>query len=135
MKPTSAGGRHPARGAANRGRPSPWAWAGLGRASTHALLVILLVIGLTGLATVDVTQRHRQLSRELQELRLEVYQQEEERGRLLLEISTFALADRIEQVAREELRMRLPNPEDIVVVRNAARIEMRNGARNGARNE
>ena len=100
------------------GHPSPWLWAGLGQASTYALLVILLAIFLTGLAMVDITQQHRQMSRELQELREQVYLQEEERGRLLLEISTFGLADRIERVAREELRMRMPKPEEIVLVHN-----------------
>ena len=100
------------------GRPSPWVWAGLGLTSTHALLALLLVVFLTGLTMVDVTQRHRQLSRELQELREQVYLREEERGRLLLEISTFGLADRIERVAREELRMRMPKPEEIVLVHN-----------------
>lgn len=100
------------------GHPSPWFWAGLGQASTYALLVILLAIFLTGLTMVDVTQQHRRMSRELQELREQVYLQEEERGRLLLEISTFGLADRIERVAREDLRMRMPEPEEIVVVHN-----------------
>lgn len=110
--------RHPARPSGNQGRPSPWAWAGLGQASTYALLIILVAIFMTGLAMVDVTQQHRHMSRELQELRQQVYQQEEGRGRLLLEISTFGLADRIERVAREQLRMRAPEPEDVVVVHN-----------------
>ncbi len=118
MMATTGARRHPARPSANHGRPSPWAWAGLGQASTYLLTVILLAILLTGLATVDVTQQHRQMSKELQELREQVYLREEERGRLLLEISTFALAERIERVAREELRMRVPEPEDIVVVHN-----------------
>ncbi len=116
---TAAGTRRrQARPSGAHGRPSPWTWAGLGQASTWALLILLLAIFLTGLVMVDVTQQHRQMSRELQELRERVYLQEEERGRLLLEISTFGLADRIERVAREELRMRVPEPEEIVVVRN-----------------
>lgn len=118
MNTTTGTRRRQARPGGNHGRPSPWTWAGLDQASTYALLVILLAIFLTGLAMVNVTQQHRQMSRELQELREQVYLQEEERGRLLLEISTFGLADRIERVAREELRMRMPEPEEIVVVRN-----------------
>ena len=100
-----------------RRRPSPWAWAGLGQGSTHAVLVLLVMIFASGWALVDSSRKHRHLSRELQELRQQVYRQEEERGRLLIEISTFALSDRIERVAREELHMRVPEPEDIVVVR------------------
>ena len=118
MKTTGGTRRRQVRPTGNHGRPSPWTWAGLGQASTWALLATLLAIFLTGLAMVDVTQRHRQMSRELQGLRERVYLQEEERGRLLLEISTFGLADRIERVAREQLRMRAPEPEEIVVVRN-----------------
>ncbi len=101
---------------ASKRRPSPWAWAGLGQASTNTLLTLLAIIVISGWALVDATRKHRHMSRELQELRGQVYQQEEERGRLLIEISTFALSDRIERVAREELRMRMPEPEDIVVV-------------------
>ena len=101
---------------AGKRRPSPWAWAGLGHASTNILLALLAIIVISGWVLVDATRQHRRMSRELQELRGQVYQQEEERGRLLIEISTFALSDRIEQVAREELRMRVPDPEDIVVV-------------------
>ena len=118
MKTAAGARRRQVRPGGNHGRPSPWTWAGLGQASTYVLLAILLAIFLTGLAMVNVTQQHRQMSRELQELRERVYLQEEERGRLLLEISTFGLADRIERVAREELRMRMPEPEEIVVVHN-----------------
>ena len=114
---TAGAKRHPARPSGNHGRPSPWAWAGFGQGSMYALLVILAATFMTGLAMVDVTQQHRHMSRELQELRQQVYLQEEERGRLLLEISTFALADRVERVAGEQLQMRVPEPEDIVVVR------------------
>ena len=96
--------------------PSPWAWAGLGQTSTKVLLVLLAMIFASGWALVDSTRKHRHMSRELQELRQQVYRQEEERGRLLIEISTFALSGRIERVAREELRMRVPEAEDIVVV-------------------
>ncbi len=108
--------RRTARKGTDRRRPSPWAWAGLGQASTNILLTLLAIIVISGWALVDATRQHRHMSRELQELRGQVYQQEEERGRLLIEISTFALSDRIERVAREELRMRMPEPEDIVVV-------------------
>lgn len=118
MKTTTGTRRRQVRPGGIDGRPSPWIWAGLDQASTWVLLVILLAIFLTGLAMVNVTQQHRQMSRELQDLRERVYLKEEERGRLLLEISTFGLADRIERVAREELQMRAPEPEEIVVVRN-----------------
>ncbi len=118
MKAAAGPRHHHARPRGGRGHPSPWTWIGLGQTSACVLLAILATILLTGLALVDSTRQHRQMSRELQELREQVYSQEEERGRLLLEISTFALADRIERVAREELRMRMPAPEDIVVVRN-----------------
>ncbi len=116
MKTGTEPRRHHARPSQNYDRPSPWSWAGLGLASTWALLAILAATFMTGLAMVDVTQQHRRISRQLQEMRQQIYLQEEERGRLLLEISTFALADRIERVAREELRMHVPEPEDIVVV-------------------
>jgi len=104
------------RSAGRPGRPSPWAWAGLGQTSTKVLLLLLALIFASGWALVDSTRKHRHMSRELQELRQQVYRQEEERGRLLIEISTFALSSRIERVAREELRMRVPEAEDTVVV-------------------
>ena len=118
MKAANGARRRQARPATDHGRPSPWAWAGLGQAATHALLVLLAVILLTGLARVGLTQQHRQMSRLLHEQREGVALEEEERGRLQLEISTFALPDRIERVAREELGMHVPEPEDIVVVHN-----------------
>ena len=116
-KPGARPEQGPGPGPGRRRPPSPWAWAGLGQSSTHAVLVLLVMIFGSGWALVDSSRKHRDLSRELQELRQQVYRQEEERGRLLIEISTFALSDRIERVAREELRMRVPAPEDIVVVR------------------
>ena len=116
---TQGGSRRDSAGrSGRRGRPSPWAWAGLGQPSTNTLLALLAIILVSGWAMVDITRQHRLMSRELQELRGQMYQQEEERGRLLIEISTFALTDRIESFAREQLRMRAPEPEDIVVVRN-----------------
>ncbi len=119
MTATTPSRRHPARPRGNSGRPSPWAWAGLGRTSTLALLLVLSLICFSGLVMVDLTREHRIVARELQELRQQVYAREEEQGRLLLEISTFAAADRIERIAFEELRMRLPEPDSIVVVRGA----------------
>ncbi len=115
---TEAPSRRPAPQREPSVAPSLWVWSGLGRWSTLLLLLVLASIFSTGLATVDVTRQHRQMSQELEELRQQVYLEQEERVRLLLEISTFARADEIERIAREQLQMRFPAADDIVVVRN-----------------
>ena len=80
----------------------------------HALLVGLLL--LSAVALVFVQHRHRALYVELQSLERERDALEVEWGKLQLEESTRLAQDNIELKAKKELAMRIPAPEDVVVV-------------------
>ncbi len=91
-------------------------WAGLTSPRAGAFAAALAMVLLSGLAVVRTTHESRAAFGELQRLRERGNALEVERNRLLLERSTFAVGGRIESKAREELGMRVPAPEDIVVV-------------------
>lgn len=91
-------------------------WAGLTTPRAGALAAALALVVLSGLAVVRTTHESRSAFGELQRLRERANALEIEGNRLLLERSTFAAGGRIESRAREELGMRVPEAEDIVVV-------------------
>lgn len=68
------------------------------------------------LATVAARHESRKLFVELQQLQRERDELDIEWGRLRLEQSTHATHALIETVAREQLRMSVPAPDDIVIV-------------------
>jgi cell division protein FtsL len=78
-----------------------------------ALAAIVLA---SGLAAVYARHQSRKLFIELQALTAERDRLEMDWGRLQIEQSTQASHARVEQLAREELRMRLPDPREIRVV-------------------
>lgn len=91
-------------------------WAGLTTPRAGAFAAALILVFLSGLAVVRSTHESRAAFGELQRLRERAGALDIERDRLLLERSTFAVGGRVESKAREELGMRVPAPEDVVVV-------------------
>ena len=82
-------------------------------------LLALLSLALLGTALALVLVRHdsRVLFMALQTLEQERDDLDREWQQLLLEQSVWAQPARIEQVAREQLQMRIPSPADIQVIR------------------
>ncbi len=91
-------------------------WAGISRPSTILLLVLLGSILTSGLSVVKTTHQNRFVFNELQELKDQANQLEVEWGQLLIEQSTFGIEGRIEQKATDQLEMRVPEINSIVMV-------------------
>jgi cell division protein FtsL len=82
-----------------------------------AIVAILAAVVLaSGLAAVYARHQSRKLFIELQALTAERDRLEMDWGRLQIEQSTQASHARVEQLAREQLQMRLPDPREIRVV-------------------
>lgn len=83
------------------------------------LLLPLLVLGVVATALGDVYAKHqsRKLFIELQSLEAERDGMNIEWGQLQLEQSTLATHGRVEERAREQLRMTMPAPDAVVIVR------------------
>ncbi|MEM0953529.1 MAG: cell division protein FtsL [Pseudomonadota bacterium] len=82
----------------------------------------VLVLGLgwaavaSALSIVDASHQCRQQFAELQSLQSKQWHMQEQRGRLLLQLSTLAAHQRVERLARRELGMRLPSMHELEVV-------------------
>ncbi|MGQ0586631.1 MAG: cell division protein FtsL [Gammaproteobacteria bacterium] len=78
---------------------------------------LALVVAVTGSAVIVVQTKHenRTLVHELEQLRAEKARLETEWAQLQLEEATLAHHGRVEQIARDKLRMR--EPQDTRVVR------------------
>ncbi|MFO1281023.1 MAG: cell division protein FtsL [Burkholderiales bacterium] len=83
-----------------------------------ARLNFVLVVILTACALSLVTSRHqaRKLFAELERELSRTRAAEIEYGQLQLEQSTWSMPSRVEQIARERLRMQLPSPGRVEVV-------------------
>ncbi|MBL8225123.1 MAG: cell division protein FtsL [Chromatiales bacterium] len=82
-----------------------------------AVVAVLAAVVLTsGLAAVYARHQSRKLFIELQALTAERDRLEMDWGRLQIEQSTQASHARVEQLARDQLQMRLPDPREIRVV-------------------
>lgn len=79
-----------------------------------ALLWVLVVV--SALAVVASTHATRTQVNELETLRREAAELQVVWGQYMLEQSTWAAYGRVERVAREELNMRLPEVDDVVMV-------------------
>ncbi|CEA02954.1 cell division protein FtsL [Pseudomonas saudimassiliensis] len=89
---------------------------GLPASSGWLLIVWVLILG-SGLAVPYSAHWSRQL---LNELATEMTQREKaqaEWGRLVLEQSTWTAHSRVEAIATRELGMRVPEPNEVVLVR------------------
>jgi cell division protein FtsL len=79
-------------------------------------LLAALVLG-SALGVVHAKHESRKLFIELQALYAERDEMNVEWGRLQLEQGTWATHGRIERLAATRLEMRMPRPEDIILVR------------------
>ncbi|TNF03100.1 MAG: cell division protein FtsL [Gammaproteobacteria bacterium] len=86
----------------------------------------LLWIGVivSALSVVYVSHLCRQLYNELAKLEQEANALQVEWGRYLLEQSSWASLSRVEQMAINELNMRVPEPSEIVIVRAGGPVGM-----------
>ena len=81
------------------------------------LVVLTVLVIASGVAVVNAKYESRALFVELESLRAARDQAELEWGRLQLELATRGALGRVMRIADERLQMRVPKPEQIVVVR------------------
>lgn len=93
-------------------------WLGLNRFASWQLLTLLSLVLVSGLSVVYLTHRDRVLFNELQVLRDQANELDVQWGQLLIEQSTLGVGGRVEQRATEQLEMRVPEIEKIVMVIN-----------------
>lgn len=79
--------------------------------------VLLILVLISSVALVQSSHRARKLFSELQDLRQDALQLEEEWGRLLLEQSTWAAPDRVQLLAEDKLQMKAPDMRKVIMVR------------------
>ena len=102
-----------------QGRPtSVLRWLGIAGMTSVVYYLLLAILLTSGLMVVRTTHENRFAFNELQQLRDQANQLEVEWGQLLLEQSTFGVEGRIEQKAVEQLRMQVPDIDDIVMVQH-----------------
>lgn len=87
------------------------------RSAWLGVAVVWLAVVASALAVVYARHESRKAFIELQALYAERDELDIDWDRLLIEQSTWATHARIEQIARERLRMRVPDPAEIVIVR------------------
>lgn len=75
-----------------------------------------MAVLLSAIAVVYCKHLSRQLFSHLQQRQHAMEALQEEWAQLLLEQQTWAADARVEQVARSQLRMKLPQPDEIVVI-------------------
>ncbi|WP_340674143.1 cell division protein FtsL [Microbulbifer salipaludis] len=86
------------------------------RANKWMLAVLWLLVMLSSLGVVSTTQQSRALTAKLEQAQRVRDELRYEQERLLLERGAWSAYSRIEQVAREELNMRAPAPDERVLV-------------------
>ncbi|MDF1693000.1 MAG: cell division protein FtsL [Zhongshania sp.] len=79
--------------------------------------VLLLLVVMSCIAVIQSSHKSRKLFGELQDLRRDAMSLEEEWGRLLLEQSTWASPDRVQDMAVQKLKMQAPNIREVKMVR------------------
>ena len=79
-------------------------------------LVLLVAILMCALGVVTSQHKARSLFQAMEAEQERARQLEIEFGQLQLELSTWATSPRIEKIAREKLKMRIPDPAKIVTV-------------------
>lgn len=87
----------------------------MNRFSREYALIMLLAVAVMASAIAGVYSKHesRKLFTELQVLSTERDEMEVEWGKLQIEQSTWSTYGRVEQLAREQMDMRVPPPEDV----------------------
>ncbi len=84
------------------------------------LLAVALLSGLVFASAIGVVyykHQSRQLFTKLQNLQQDIESLQVEWSQLLLEQGTWAADARVEHVARERLQMHLPEPREVVVIK------------------
>lgn len=81
-----------------------------------AVVVLWVLVLLSALAVIASTHQTRQRVDRLETLRREAAELQVVWGQYMLEQSTWAAYGRVENVARKQLAMRLPDDDDIVMV-------------------
>lgn len=79
-------------------------------------LLLTLVLLVCALAVVSARHQARKLFVELQAEQAHARDLDIEWGRLQLEISTWLMHNRVEEVARTRLRMAVPDPRQVYVL-------------------
>ncbi|MFT5889331.1 MAG: cell division protein FtsL [Zhongshania sp.] len=79
--------------------------------------IVLILVVISCIAVVQSSHKSRKLFGELQGLRREAMSLEEEWGRLLLEQSTWASPDRVQDLAIQKLKMQAPKMREVKMVR------------------
>ncbi len=92
-------------------------------------MILLLVVVMCALGVVTSQHRARKLFQDLEREQERVRQLDIEYGQLQLELSTWATHPRIEQIARERLKMRLPDALGRAVEPKAAKAAAGKGGR------
>jgi len=87
------------------------------RAQALMLLGLALLVLVSAMGVVYAKFASRKLFVELEGLRGQVVAEEVEWGRLLLERSTLAAHARVERIARDDLHLRQPRPEEVRLLR------------------
>lgn len=86
------------------------------RAPWILVVLALLLVSATALAVVYSSFEARRLIAQHQQLLNEKNAMQVEWGQLLLEQSTWGSYNRVEQLAGSKLKMRVPSPNEIVMV-------------------
>ncbi|MFG6666734.1 cell division protein FtsL [Halomonas sp. HNIBRBA4712] len=81
------------------------------------ILALFLACMFTALAVVATTHMTRTQFAQLQRLEQEKNQLQTEWGQLLLEEGAWSTPARVEQIATERLEMRIPDVDDVEVIR------------------
>lgn len=100
--------------------PSVLQWSGISHWQSLLCLGLLLLVLLSALGVVHSVHRNASAFNELQQLKEEAVALDVTWGQLLIEQSTFGVDGRIEQKAAEQLGLRIPTADDIVLVRQLA---------------
>src|SRR5689334_6917984 len=80
------------------------------------IVLLSVMVFLSAIGVVYNKHQSRQLFAQLQRLQHEVESLQVEWGQLLLEQGTWSSDARVERIARERLQMKLPEPNQVVVI-------------------
>lgn len=85
----------------------------------RANMLLLIAVLCSALSVVTSQHKARKLFQLLEREQEHARQLEVEFGQLQLELSTWATSPRIEKIAREKLRMRVPEPAKTITLPSA----------------
>ncbi len=80
-------------------------------------LILTTLVFVSAVEVVYALHQTRKLFVEIQDLEKERNMLDEEWGRLQLEQSTWATDDRVESLARDELKMKTPEMKEIILIK------------------